>query len=112
MDLQKFLWELRKSPRRWEIVRWPDACHAIRLDVHLCPLTFVYNRIAKRLYGETIECGIGDWDLAADGLGFDSELAEQIQCASDFSMKNLDAATKKMRTQLLKATGLSGRHRK
>lgn len=109
MDFQEFIRELRKSPRKWEIIKWPDACHAIRLDNYFGPLTFVCAQITKTT---DTGYGIADWDMAADELGIDSKLAKQIQDASDFAMKNLNAAKKRIRTQLLEATGLSSRHKR
>ena len=105
MTLEKFLQELQKTPRKWEIINWPDACQAIRIDDVSSPLTFVCKRVKKEKW---FEYGIGDYDLAAQELGIDNELAEKIEDATNFSMRNLNTPEKrKIRTELLKATGLS-----
>lgn len=107
MTLRKFLSELRKTPRKWEIWDWPNACRAITISAGSRPLTFICARIDKRQGGDGLEYGLTDWDLAAQELGIDKELAEKIQDASDFPMKRLNTPEKrKIRSKLLRAAGL------
>lgn len=107
MTYQNFLTELRKTSRNWEIDRWPDACHGIRLACH-SPLTAISMSVAKRKRELAVPWGLEDYDLAADDIGMDHKLAEKISKASDFSMKNLESQElRKIRHDLLTATGLS-----
>jgi hypothetical protein len=102
MSLDEFFEELKRTPRSWRIL----ATGAIRMGCD-CPITAVCAAVKWKEYDTD------RYVAAAQGLGLDLRLANQIQKAADYDEKLLgswpaDRPLVELRGRLLEACGLTG----